>query len=121
MSRVDSIVLDEFGDTTIYKGGEAENPSIPSIPGLYAFSNVYVPGNITRITGNNAIRTIEVSNKNYTMKDISGIEQKVDRLTDLVSLSLLETQTKTLFVPDGNGLDRFKNGCLLYTSPSPRD
>ena len=113
MSRVDSIVLDEFGDTTIYKGGEAENPSIPSIPGLYALSNVYVPGNITRITGNNAIRTIDVSNKNYTMKDISGIEQKIDRLTDLVSLSLLETQTKTLFVPDANGLDRFKNGILV--------
>ena len=113
MSRVDSVVLDEFGDTVIYKGGEAENPSIPEIPGLYALSNVYVPGNVTKISGNNPIRVVDVTNKNYTMKEIAGIEQKIDRLTDLVSLSLLETQTKSLFIPDGSGNDRFKNGILV--------
>ena len=113
MSRIDSVVLDEFGDTIIYKGGEAENPSIPEISGMYALSNVYVPGNVTTITGNNPIRVVDVTNKNYTMKEIAGIEQKIDRLTDLVSLSLLETQTKSLFIPDANGLDRFKNGILV--------
>ena len=113
MSRIDSVVLDEFGDTIIYKGGEAENPSIPEISGMYALSNVYVPGNVTTITGNNPIRVVDVTNKNYTMKEIAGIEQKIDRLTDLVSLSLLETQTKSLFIPDGDGLDRFKNGILV--------
>ena len=113
MSRIDSVVLDEFGDTIIYKGGEAENPSIPEIPGMYALSNVYVPGNVTKISGNNPIRVVDVTNKNYTMKEIAGIEQKINRLTDLVSLSLLETQTKSLFIPDGNGLDRFKNGILV--------
>ena len=113
MSRIDSVVLDEFGDTVIYKGGEAENPSIPEISGMYALSNVYVPGNVTTITGNNPIRVVDVTNKNYTMKEIAGIEQKIDRLTDLVSLSLLETQTKSLFIPDANGLDRFKNGILV--------
>ena len=113
MSRIDSVVLDEFGDTIIHKGGEAENPSIPEISGMYALSNVYVPGNVTTITGNNPIRVVDVTNKNYTMKEIAGIEQKIDRLTDLVSLSLLETQTKSLFIPDANGLDRFKNGILV--------
>jgi hypothetical protein len=113
MSRIDSVVLDEFGDMFIYKGGEAENPSIPSIPGLYALSNVYVPGNQTKISGNDPIRTIDVSNKNYTMKEIQGIEQKIDRLTDLVSLSLLETQTKSLFIPGPSGANRFKNGILV--------
>ena len=113
MSRIDSVVLDEFGDTIIYKGGEAENPSIPEIPGMYALSNVYVPGNVTKISGNNPIRVVDVTNKNYTMKEIAGIEQKIDRLTDLVSLSLLETQTKSLFIPGGDGLDRFKNGILV--------
>ena len=58
-------------------------------------------------------RQLDVTNKNYTMKEIAGIEQKIDRLTDLVSLSLLETQTKSLFIPDGDGLDRFKNGILV--------
>lgn len=113
MSRIDSVVLDEFGDTIIYKGGESENPSIPDIPGLYALSNIYVPGNITKITGNNPIRVVDVTNKNYTMKDIGGIEQKIDRLTDLVTLSLLEAETNSLFIPDGEGLNRFKNGILV--------
>lgn len=113
MSRIDSVVFDAFGDLSIYKGGEAENPSIPEIPGMYALSNVFVPGNVTKITGNNPIRVVDVSNKNYTMKEIAGIEQKIDRLTEAVSLSLLESNTKDLFIPDGSGNDRFKNGILV--------
>ena len=113
MSRIDSVVFDEFGDLSIYKGGESESPSIPEIPGMYALSNVYVPGNVTKVTGNNPIRVVDVSNKNYTMKDISGIEKKIDRLTDAVSMSLLESSTKDMFIPNGSGTNRFKNGILV--------
>ncbi len=49
MSRIDSIVLDEFGVISLYEGGEAENPSRPEITGLYALNNILIPGNnITR-------------------------------------------------------------------------
>ena len=113
MSRIDSLVLDEFGVISLYKGGEAENPSKPEIAGLYAINNVLVPGGQTKIVGNNSIRLQDISNKNYTMKDISNIDKKIDRLVDLVSISLLESEAKDFFIPDGQGNNRFKNGILV--------
>jgi hypothetical protein len=113
MSRIDSLVLDEFGVISLYKGGEAENPSRPEISGLYAINNILVPGGQTKIVGNNSIRLQDVSNKNYTMKDISAIDGKLDRLVDLVSISLLEAEAKDFFIPDVSGNPRFKNGILV--------
>ena len=113
MARVDSVVIDEFGDISLYKGGEAENPSIPTLQGLYAINNIFVPGNTTSVSGNNSLKISDVSNKNYTMKEIAGIENRIDRLTNLVSLSLLETDAKSIFIPDASGNDRFKNGILV--------
>ena len=113
MSRMDSVVIDELGDITLYEGGEAENPSIPKLQGLYAINNIFVPGNITTVSGNNRIKLSDVSNKNYTMKQIGAIEDKIDRLVDLVSLSLLETNAKDFYIDDGSGSNRFKNGILV--------
>ena len=113
MSRIDSVVLDEFGVISLYKGGEAENPSRPDVSGLYALNNVLVPGNQLNITGNNSIQLQDVSNKNYTMRDIANIDKKIDRLVDLVSVSLLESEAKDFFIPDASGNNRFKNGILV--------
>ena len=113
MSRIDSIVIDEFGDITMFKGGEAENPSQPTISNLYAINHVYIPGNETKIKGNNAIRMQDVSTKNYTMKDIGQIAHRIDTLVDIVSFTLLESSTKDIFIPDGAGNNRFKNGILV--------
>jgi hypothetical protein len=113
MSRIDSVVLDEFGVISLYKGGEAENPSRPALSGLYALNNIFVPGNQLKITGNNSIQLQDVSNKAYTMRDIGDIDKKIDRLVDLVSISLLENETKDFFIPDGMGQSRFKNGILV--------
>jgi hypothetical protein len=42
------------------------------------------------------------------MKDIQGLESRIDNLEYYTSLSLLETDTKELFLADGSGVDRFK-------------
>jgi len=113
MSRIDSLIIDEFGVFSIYKGGEAEAPSRPSIAGLYAINHILVPGNQTSISGNDSIQIQDVSTKTYTMNDISKIERKIDRLTDLVSLNVLEKEANDIFIPDGSGINRFKNGILV--------
>ena len=74
------------------------------------------------------------ANKRFTMKDIGVLENRIESLEEITSLSLLESKTESLVITDPTtGLDRFKNGfvvdpfnnfdvaCLLYTSPSPRD
>mgnify|MGYP006139907903 CR=1 FL=1 len=113
MSRIDSLIIDEFGVFSIYKGGEAEAPRRPSIAGLYAINHILVPGNQTSISGNDSIQIQDVSTKTYTMNDIGKIERKVDRLTDMVSLNVLEKEANDIFIPDGSGINRFKNGILV--------
>ena len=51
-----------------------------------------------------------VDNKRYTMRDIAGIEDRVDELEELTSLTMLELQTQNIDVFDSSGLNRFKAG-----------
>ena len=50
--------------------------------------------------------------KRFTMKDIQGLEERIDNLEYYTSLSLLESDTKSLFIANSTGADRFKNGSL---------
>ena len=54
-----------------------------------------------------------VDNRRYTMRDIGKIEDRVENLETLTSLSILELSTKTLQVQDSNGFDRFKTGFFV--------
>ncbi len=112
MSRIDSVVLDDYSNITLLQGGEDENPSRPKASGLYAIGTVTIPGNQSNITGEDRITIANISTRNYTMKDIGEIQNKVDGLVDIVSLSLLEQQTSNLLITDENGNNRFKNGIL---------
>ena len=47
------------------------------------------------------------------MRDIQGLEQRIDNLEYYTSLSLLEADTKSLFLSDSTGADRFKNGIIV--------
>ena len=48
-----------------------------------------------------------VDNKRFTMRDIGALEDRIDVLEEITSLSLLELDTKTLQVQDADGLTRF--------------
>jgi hypothetical protein len=47
------------------------------------------------------------------MVDIKQLEDRIKNLEYYTSLSLLETNTANLFVPDSNGLNRFKSGFFV--------
>ena len=56
-----------------------------------------------------------VNNKRYTMKDIGGIEKRVENLEYYTSLTLLEQDTlnkQDLTILDSTNLPRFKNGIV---------
>jgi len=54
-----------------------------------------------------------VDNRRYTMRDIGRIEDRVETLEEITSLSLLEVSTQTLQVQDADGLNRFKSGFFV--------
>ena len=47
------------------------------------------------------------------MDDIGKLEQRIKNLEYYTSLSLLETNTSNLFIPDEEGLNRFKSGFFV--------
>ena len=54
-----------------------------------------------------------VDNRRYTMRDIGDLEDRIENLEELTSLSLLELDTKTLQIQDADGLSRFKTGFFV--------
>ena len=57
------------------------------------------------------VRPIEA--KRFTMKDISKLEKRVDKLEEVTSLSLLEVDTNALLVLDSAGNPRSKSGFFV--------
>ena len=113
LSRVDSVVIDSTGNFDIVEGSPDENPVTTNLNNAFEIGEIYVPGNKLNITGQNPVKVVSKKVKNYTMKDIGKIDKKIERLTETVSLSLLEQNTRDMFIPDANGLNRFKNGILV--------
>ena len=116
MSRIDRVVLDEYSNLSIVKGGASENPSAPKVGRLYVVGEITSPGNTTKVTGEDRLYVKNLSSKNYTMEDIAFIDRRLDALTDTVALSLLEQRTADMAITTvsdtGVVLDRFKNGIL---------
>ena len=47
------------------------------------------------------------------MRDIGRIEDRIENLEEVTSLSLLELNLKTLQIRDSDGIDRFKSGFFV--------
>ena len=114
MSRIDTVFIDDLGEIAIEKGKESETPSINKVePDQYSISTILVPGGTLRTTGSSKLQLSDVSNKNYTMREIGKLERQIERLTELASLTLLESSAKDLLIRGVDGQNRFKNGILV--------
>ena len=51
-----------------------------------------------------------IDNRRYTMRDIGVIEDRVQHLENVTTLSFLEQKIENLQIKDADGLDRFKSG-----------
>ena len=54
-----------------------------------------------------------LKHKRYRMEDIRKLETRIKNLEYYSSLTLLETATANLFVPDEDGLNKFKSGFFV--------
>jgi len=98
------------GALKVIRGVPSLNPQFPEIPTgsipLYDIElNAYT-------LNDSDLSTSFYTNKRFTMKDISRLEQRIDDLAEQTALSLLELNTSTLQVFDSAGLSRTKSGFL---------
>ena len=111
LSRIDKIFLDSFGNFRLISGVPDKNPLTPNDPsdGMVLYE-VKLPA-YTFQPSDATIKKID--NRRYTMRDIGRLEKRIENLEYYTSLSLLEKETAELFIDDGTGANRFKNGFLV--------
>jgi hypothetical protein len=111
LSRIDKVVLDKLGNFSVIKGISALNPKVPTnVEEAMDLATIELPAYLYNTKD---AKITLVDNRRYTMRDIGKIEDRVETLETLTSLSLLELDTKTLQVRDADGLDRFKSGFFV--------
>ena len=98
------------GSLKVIRGVPDIDPQLPSVPTssmpLYDIS-------LNAFTLNDSdVATSFYDNKRFTMKDIAGLERRIDDLYELTTLSLLEASTSTFSVIDSAGNPRTKAGFL---------
>ena len=108
LGRVDKIYLDPNGSFTIKKGVSSKIPIEPKLTedNLH-IATISLPPYLYDI-GDARIRMVD--NRRYTMRDIGKIEDRVETLERVTSLSLLESSAKSMQIQDSDGLERFKTG-----------
>ena len=121
LGRIDRIYLTRNGEFQVKYGTPSENPEMPvSVDDALEIASVTLPPYLYR-TQTASIRFLE--HKRYRMVDIKQLENRIKSLEYYTTLSLLETNTTSLFVSDSNGLNRFKSGFFVdnFTSTSTQE
>ncbi len=113
LGRQDIICLDFNGQFNAIKGVSSLSPGLPDKPALAMslYNLTYAP--YTNNADKESILVEKIENKRYTMRDIGKLENRISNLEYYTSLSLLESETQSLKIPDDTGLDRMKNGFIV--------
>ena len=108
VGRRDRIVLDTQQDFKLIKGAPAALPQLPAAAeAAIELARIEYPPYVYDI---NDIKVVAVDNRRYTMRDIGKLEDRIENLEEITSLSLLERETESLQVVDADGVNRFKSG-----------
>ena len=111
LGRIDRIYLTKDGKLQVKYGTPAERPEKPvSVDDALEIATVTLPPYLYS-TSQASIEFLE--HKRYRMVDIKQLENRIKNLEYYTTLSLLETNTANLFVPDSDGLNRFKSGFFV--------
>ena len=111
LARIDKLYLDKTGIFVVQKGISSKNPKAPTkSDAVMEIATIKLPPYLYNPA--NAIVTL-VDNRRYTMRDIGLIEDRVETLERVTSLSLLEVNTQTLQIQDADGNNRFKSGFFV--------
>ncbi len=111
LPRIDKLYLNKLGDFYVEKGTSSINPKSPVLSDdVMELATIAMPPYL--YSPREATITLR-DNRRYTMRDIGGIEDRVENLERLTSLSLLELNTATLQIQDANNLNRFRTGFFV--------
>jgi hypothetical protein len=111
LARIDKLYLDTNKNFILEKGISSNTPKAPEKnDAVMEIATIKLPPYLYNPA--NAVVTLK-DNRRYTMRDIGLIEDRVENLERVTSLSLLEVNTQTLQIQDADGNNRFKSGFFV--------
>ena len=112
LPRIDLVTLNRFGKAEVITGTPSEDPAPPILADdAMEIAQIRLPAYLY-----NTVRNPDIllrDNRRFTMRDIGKLEDRIDNLEEVTSLTMLELTAKTIAVTDQNGLDRFKSGFIV--------
>lgn len=114
LPRIDRVILNKIGTFEVIQGVPSSTPVAPVEPDEAMTLYVLAYPAYLGFVSSTSIQTFK--NKRYTMKDIGGLEKRIQNLEYYTSLSLLEQSTvnkQDLSILDSTGLPRYKNGVMV--------
>ena len=117
LGRIDKVYLDVGGQLQLVKGQPAKNPSPPTRSNdSMLVADIVLPPYL--YNPRNAQITL-ADNRRYTMRDIGVLEDRIESLETVTTLSLLEVGTEAMTIQDAYGRDRFKSGFFVDNFKTP--
>ena len=111
LPRIDRLYLSKIGEFVLEKGVSAINPKAPTkSDAMMEIATIQLPPYL--YNPQDAIIQLR-DNRRYTMRDIGYLDNRIQNLETVTSLSFLEVQTQTLQVQDSDGRNRFKTGFFV--------
>ena len=109
--RIDRVYLTKEGQFQIMYGTPSDNPDRPDpIDDAIEICRIKLP---PFLYDTSQASLSFMQHKRYQMKDIKKLEDRIKSLEYYTTLSLLEKETANFFIPDENGLNRFKSGFFV--------
>ena len=112
LPRIDKLYLDKFENLIVSKGVSAKEPkaSPSNDQSLMELATIILP---PYLYDPDDVSINLVDNRRYTMRDIGELEDRIENLERVTSLSLLEVSTEALRIEDEDGNNRFKSGFFV--------
>ena len=111
LGRIDKIYLSPSGVLEVLLGEASSDPQPPiAINDSMELATILLPPYLYN-PDDTVIQLAE--NRRYTMRDIGVLEDRLEELETVTTLSLLEVATESLTIQDAQGNDRFKSGFFV--------
>ena len=122
LGRIDRIFLTKEGKFQVQYGDASEKLTEPTvIDDALEIGSVELTPYMLDVRSGASFEFL--NHKRYRMQDIKMLEDRIKNLEYYTNLSLLETSTANMFIPDENGLNKFKSGFFVdnFTSFLPQE
>ena len=111
LGRNDLLYLDRDGNFIVTAGVPAEDPVWPATDNVNMLvSRITIP---PYTFSPEDVQLDYVNNKGFTMQDIGNLETRIAKLEYSTTLGLLERETDSFMILDGDGMNRFKSGFIV--------